>query len=240
MSDSFLFQYLQHAPYVGLFVVLFVAGLGVPLPEDIPLLAAGWLVHKQQAAMVPMIVIGMLGVLVGDTLLYSMGRRYGEHILDHKWLRRVASPWLLQRAEGMFAAHGAKIIFVARFMPGIRSVMFITAGIFRVRPAKFLMIDGSAALVSVPTLIWLGERCGATIDRLAGDVRTAQMVGLAALVLALAGWGAYEYYQVRRRRRIATESRPPAEKAAPPEAVARPPVGAAGSAPVAGRVARRA
>lgn len=204
-TDGFIFLLMLKLPYIGLFSVLLVAGLGVPLPEDIPLLAAGWLVHKGHANLYAMIAVGMVGVLTGDLMLFSMGRKYGEHITEHRLLRRVASPALLARAERLFAQHGAKIIFVARFMPGLRSVLFLTAGIFRVRRLKFILIDGSAALASVPLLIWLGSKFGAHIERVAGDVRSAQLIAAGCLVTALASWGAWEYRQHRRRKRLAAE-----------------------------------
>lgn len=190
-------------PYLGLFVVLFVAGLGVPLPEDIPLLIAGWLVHKGSANLYGMILVGMAGVLVGDFLLFNMGRRYGTSIVEHRMMRRVVSPTMLARAENLFERHGAKIIFFARFMPGLRAVLFATAGIFRVRPIKFLLIDGAAAAASVPLLIWLGERFGARLEELAGDVRNAQLLAVACLVAAIVVWCVWEYYQVKKRKRLA-------------------------------------
>lgn len=205
MTDNFFVNFLQHAPYVGLFAVLFIAGLGVPLPEDIPLLVSGWLVYKGRADLIVMMSVGLIGVLVGDTLLFSMGRRYGSHILEHKWLRRIAPPALLHRAEALFAAHGAKIIFVARFMPGIRSVIFLTAGVFRVPRFKFMAIDGSAAVLSVPLLIYLGYRFGGAFDRLAEAVRQGQLVGVGILALIVAVWGLWEYQQVRKRKRLAAE-----------------------------------
>lgn len=202
MTEGWIVAFLLKLPYVGLFAILFVAGLGVPLPEDIPLLAAGWLVHKGHANLQAMIAVGMVGVLVGDFLLFSMGRRYGVHITEHRFMKRIVKPALLHRAEEYFAKYGSFIIFLARFMPGLRSVLFVTAGIFRVRPVKFVLIDGTAALASVPLLIWLGERFGEKIESLAGDVRNAQLIAVGCLVGAIAAWCAWEYYQVRRRRRL--------------------------------------
>jgi len=203
MTDTFVADLMMKLPYLGLFVVLFVAGLGVPLPEDIPLLIAGWLVHKGSANLYAMIFVGLAGVLVGDFLLFNMGRRYGTSIVEHRLMRRVVSPTMLARAESLFERHGAKIIFFARFMPGFRAVLFATAGIFRVRPIKFVLIDGAAAAASVPLFIWLGERFGARLEELAGDVRNAQLLAVACLVAAILIWCVWEYFQVKRRKRLA-------------------------------------
>ena len=191
---------LSKFSYVGLFLVLIAAGLGVPLPEDIPLLAAGWLVHHGSADLTLMIITGMLGVMVGDSMLFSMGKRYGDHIVDHRWLKRIAKPWLLERARTMYANHGMKIIFAARFMPGLRSVMFLTAGVFKVPYWKFFVIDGFAALISVPLWVWVGARFSGHLEAIlkAARLGTYGLVGLVAL--ALVAWGVYEYRHNLKKR----------------------------------------
>lgn len=192
--ESIYFSLLGKFSYIGLFVVLFVAGLGVPLPEDIPLLAAGWLVHKGQADLLLMMLTGLAGVMVGDSLIFNMGRKYGIHIIEHKWLRRIAKPWLLEKARNMYARHGTKILFAARFMPGLRSVMFLTAGMFRVPFWKFFIIDGAAALISVPVWVWAGYRFSPHILDILEGTRLAGLGVGGLLVLALIGWGVYEYF----------------------------------------------
>jgi membrane protein DedA with SNARE-associated domain len=197
---------LSKFSYLGLFLVLIAAGLGVPLPEDIPLLAAGWLVHHGKADLALMIITGMLGVMVGDSMLFFMGRRYGDHIVDHRWLKRIAKPWLLEKARSMYTNHGAKILFAARFMPGIRSVMFLTAGVFKVPFWKFFIIDGFAALISVPLWVWVGAKFSGHLEAILGAARlgTYGLVGL--LVLALTVWGIYEYRHNLKQREVGRQA----------------------------------
>src|SRR5207244_4412162 len=138
--QDFLFLFITKWSYLGLFLVLIAAGLGVPLPEDIPLVASGWLVYPDKSKLYLMMATGLVGVMVGDSLLFNMGRRYGDHVFEHRWLRRIAKPWLLDRARHHYLHHGAKVLFAARFMPGLRSVLFLTAGAFRVPFWKFFFI----------------------------------------------------------------------------------------------------
>src|SRR5512145_2332461 len=110
-------------PYVCVLVVLITASFGVPIPEDIPLLTGGWLCYKHYAVLPIMIAFGMLGVLTGDICLFVMGRRFGHHIVEHRFMRRLVNPSRLLLAEHLFEHHGIKIIFVGRFLPGLRGMI---------------------------------------------------------------------------------------------------------------------
>lgn len=198
MGDFFI-SLLGKWSYLGLFLVLMAAGLGLPLPEDIPLVAAGYLVHLGRADLHLMIATGLFGVLLGDSILFMMGRRYGEQIVQHRWLRRIAKPWLVEKARQKYVQHGAKILFAARFMPGLRSVLFLTAGTFRIPFWKFLAIDGFAALISVPTWVWLSSRFSGTIEELLGEARVASYVIGGGLAAAFVAWMIYEYSRHLRR-----------------------------------------
>ncbi len=203
--EGFFFEFLGQWSYLGLLLVLLAAGLGLPLPEDIPLIAAGWLVHRGQADLGLMIATGLFGVLLGDTIMYAMGRRYGIHIVEHRWFRRIAKPWLLEKAKNKYHQHGIKILFAARFMPGIRAIMYLTAGVFRVPYWKFLAIDALAACISVPVWIIAGDFFGERIEDLLGGAKTATHVIIGLLLFSLVVWGIYEYYHNLRKRKQAEQ-----------------------------------
>ena len=111
--QDLLFAFVGKWTYLGLIAVLLAAGFGLPLPEDIPLLAAGWLVYKGDADFELMIATALFGVLLGDSVLFMLGRWYGMRILEHRFLRRIAKPWLLAWAQALYDGHGAKILFAA-------------------------------------------------------------------------------------------------------------------------------
>jgi membrane protein DedA with SNARE-associated domain len=192
--------FLEHWSYAGLLVVLLACGMGLPLPEDIPLLISGWLVHRGHARLLMMIVMGMLGVLGGDSLMFFLGRRYGESIVEHPRLAWFITPGRLEWAERQFVKRGPIILFGARFMTGARSVIYIASGIFRMPYWKFVAIDGAAALISVPVWIILGAKFGEKAEEFAGDVKTATWWILGVLVLVLAAWSVWAVRQRRRQK----------------------------------------
>ncbi len=198
--ETFFGEIIGNWSYLGLFVVLMAAGFGVPLPEDIPLVFSGFVVSTGQADLSLMILFGLAGVILGDSCLFLIGRRLGPGVLERRWFKRFAKPWLVQRARELYENHGAKVLFASRFMPGIRSVMFLTAGTFKVPYWKMLVFDGSAALISVPTLIWAGYYFHDSITEVFANARVASYVIGGTAIAALIAWGFWEYYHNLRKK----------------------------------------
>ena len=101
--------------------------------------------------------IGMAGVLVGDSVMFFIGRIFGQKILNIKFFSKIINPQRYLWIEEKFEKYGGFFVFVARFMPGLRSPIFVFIGISRkVSYLKFVLIDGFAALISVPVWVYLG------------------------------------------------------------------------------------
>jgi len=184
-------------PYLGVFVMLVAASFGMPIPEDVPLLTGGYLCHVGHTTIWGMLVVGFVGVLTGDVCLFMIGRRFGHHVVEHPFIRRLIDPSRLLVAERMFAKHGVKIIFIGRFLPGLRPMIFTASGVLKVRPVTFLVVNGAAACISVPTLVLLGNFLG---TKVVGEMRlVTHMAVIAAAVIALVAGGIYLH---RRRKRI--------------------------------------
>ncbi len=191
---------LEHLPYLAILVWLLAASLGLPIPEDIPLLTGGYLCHLGYANIYLMILFGMWGVLVGDCLLFGMGRRWGHQIVEHRILRRMINPSRLVMAERLFAQHGIKTSFIGRFLPGLRPMIFAAAGVMKVRIRTFALVNGLAACLSVPALVLLGKYFGHNFDQIKTDVRIASHgVALGVLVMGLVGLAIYLH---RRQKRM--------------------------------------
>jgi membrane protein DedA with SNARE-associated domain len=192
----------EQLPYLTVWLVLVLASFGLPIPEDIPLLTGGYLCHTGRAWMPVMIAVGMIGVLTGDIMLFAMGRRFGHHIVEHRFLRRVVNPSRLLAAERMFARHGVKILFIGRFLPGLRAMIFMAAGVLKVRPIVFVAVNGSAASISVPTLVILGYIFGGSLEHIKHDVRVAtHSIAAAVMVIGLIAGGIWLH---RRQTRLMT------------------------------------
>jgi membrane protein DedA with SNARE-associated domain len=177
--------------------VLLLCGLGLPIPEDVSLISAGYLAHLGIVNPHKVFVVCFLAVLGGDCIAFALGRLFGSRLLDSRLARRFFRPRKQIRVRAYFRKFGSKVIFIARFLPGLRFSIFLSAGTLRVRPSVFITYDSLAALVSVPALIYLSWGFGAHIDRVVSWARRSEY-GILILFLLAAVWIAVKMLRKRR------------------------------------------
>jgi membrane protein DedA with SNARE-associated domain len=155
--------------YVGVFGALLASGFGFPIPEELPVLTAGVLVGHADTlppgqTELPadrlrwyiMLPVCILGVVVGDGVLYGIGRLYGPRILSNAWVqRKIVSAEKRAQIEKNFHDRGVMILLTARLTPGIRTPIFLMAGVLRVPMARFILADALYAIPGVNIMFWL-------------------------------------------------------------------------------------
>lgn len=170
---------------------LLASGVGAPFPEDGLLLAGGVLAHKTSQVWWGVLAVLYLTVLVADALLFTLGYLFGEPMLARRPLRWIVTPERRARVTRLFEKHGALAIFLGRFVLGLRAVVFVIAGVERVKPRVFLFWDAMAALITVPVLFGLGYVFHSKLDVVRAYVTSTQRF-VAILFLALlvfwVGW----------------------------------------------------
>lgn len=152
--------YLQHFTYVGLFVILVLCGMGLPMPEDVALLAGGFLVHQGVIRYPVTLAVALVGVVAGDHMLFFLGRRFGTGLVTYLGLARPHSQKQIEWLRGFMERHGHRAIFYARFLAGLRALVYLTAGSLEVEPSRFFLYDVAGALISVPIVVSIGYLFG--------------------------------------------------------------------------------
>jgi membrane protein DedA with SNARE-associated domain len=176
--------------YVGVFAFLFACGLGFPMPEEVALVGGGYAVYLDEATrnswphVMLMVTVAMVGVLVGDALLWYIGRRVGESPEKVPVIGRHLTPQRMRRARAMFRKHGAKAVFFGRFLFGIRAVTFFVSGSMRVPLGLFLLMDGLAALLTVPISVILAWHFGGELESAFDAIRRLDAVVLIGVGVA--------------------------------------------------------
>ena len=179
-------EFVGNFTYVGIFVVLLLGSLGVPIPEEMPIIAAAVLSHEGIVRWWLVLPVCLLGVLSGDMVLYWVGRHWGEQVLNWRLVRMVLSPAREQWLNAAYRRHALKTVVTARHVMGLRAAAFLTAGSASVPFWKFVVADAGAALFGVPLTFGLAYFFTDQIKAIMADVHRAERwLGLAGL-LALA------------------------------------------------------
>ncbi len=172
--------------YLALLVLLLLTGVGSPIPEDLLLLVAGYLVFTGVTGWPLTVTICLVGVVGSDTMLYSAGRHLAWRPCK-SLEERVLSPARLRRVTRWFDRIGPKAVFAARLVPGTRALVFVTAGLRGLPASRFLIYDLLGALIWVPLLVLLGHQLGDRVGDLSALADWSQdgSVWLAMLALTL-------------------------------------------------------
>ncbi len=187
---------LQHFGYAAVFGALLVAGVGVPIPEEVTQLTAGVLSHEGYLHLAITLPVVWAGILAGDTTLFLLARRLGPRALDARAVRRVLTPARREKLERHFARHAFLTVAVARHTGGVRFAAFALAGATGVRAATFVVADGLSAMLSVPIVVGAGYLFAHHLGEARRDIRLLELGILAAALVA-----AWVVVRVRRRRR---------------------------------------
>lgn len=150
--------WMSHAFYPALAFLLFLGSMGMPIPEDIPLIAAGVVMrtHDVGATWQGVILTALCFVLSGDIILYTLGRRWGKDVVNHRSVSWILTPDRFERMTLQFHRYGVLVCFFGRLVMGIRAAMCLTAGATRYPFYRFILADALGAAITVPMFVWLG------------------------------------------------------------------------------------
>jgi membrane protein DedA with SNARE-associated domain len=175
--------------YVMLFTLLFACGLGLPLPEDIPLIIAGALIAKGQMTWPIAGACAWCGIIGGDCVLYYLARRYGMNVTKAPLIGKHVTRERIEKVEAMFERYGVGVVAICRLFAGIRGAMVIAAGVVRFNFFKFVIADGLAALVSGGLFMLFGWWVGQKLTKeLVHEFKEWFIVGAIVVALAFVLW----------------------------------------------------
>ncbi|HTL53837.1 MAG TPA: DedA family protein [Planctomycetota bacterium] len=195
IKSTWYYSFLSHYGYLAFFLVLIAISMGIPLPEEIFLLTAGYLAHltitePEIGINVHIItIVCFTGILGGDLFIYSLGRFRGEKVRQWRWFKRLLPDTAFVRVRSWFDRFGVGATAAFRFIPPIRMPGFFAAGLLRQSPLKFLMADGIACLVSIPTQIYLVYYFG---EYVIPYVKKFNMILIGGIVLFVIGYAIWE------------------------------------------------
>jgi len=189
---------LEHFPYIGLFLLLVLGGIGFPFPEDTTLILCGFLIATEVVDPIYALSVVYSGMLITDFGLYSVGKKYGRKIVTHRRFHKIISSERLLMLQDKFVRKGTLFILVGRHLAVLRAQIFLTAGVMRMPAAKFLASDAVSSLFTIAIMVGAGYAGGHSLQVIKRDMTRIEHIGIFLAVILLAGYLIFRYVRSRR------------------------------------------
>jgi membrane-associated protein len=193
LSLSWLSSLHGFPVYGALFLLLFLCGIGLPVAQDVLVLAAAGLGLQS----IPLALAAWLGIVAGDAVTFYWGRHYGARWIRDPRAARFFPPEKLARWEEGARRFALPFCFVTRFLPGMRSTFFFAGGTLRMTYRSFFVGNGVGALIYVSLLTYGVNALGWHWQKLQAPIDHVDDLLTGALVLALV----MAWLRARRRAR---------------------------------------
>jgi undecaprenyl-diphosphatase len=199
---DFLRPYLEPPwGYVIVFVATFLensVGAGVIVPGETLVIIGGFYARIGELWLPGVAIVAIVGAVLGDNLGYWIGRRFGRGFIQRHGRKLFITPERLEAAERFYQRHGGKTVFFGRFVPVVRSMGFIVAGVAHMEWRRFIAYDVAGAVLWGIGHSVLGYALGASYERWE---KYLTPVGLGFLVLLLLAIGGSKFLAARRKVR---------------------------------------
>jgi undecaprenyl-diphosphatase len=192
---------LNLPPWLALALVFLLPALeasafvGVLLPGEIGVILGGVLANQHKLSLTAVLIAAIAGAIIGDSIGYFVGKRYGEALLD-KIPNRILKPEHVTRTEKTIRELGGKAVFVGRFTAALRALVPGMAGMSRLHYGRFLAWNVLGGAVWATGFVILGYLAGSQYQRLE---HYANLIGLALLV-AIAAFFVIRYRRNKKAR----------------------------------------
>ena len=174
-------------PFVGpsLLLILSLIAFATLISEDLTCIGAGLLVAQGRIDLFSAAAACFFGILVGDMLLYLAGRLFGRPALTHAPLSWFVKPEAVDRAAAWFQERGGRVVFVSRFVPGLRLPTYVAAGVLRQSFATFSFYFVLAGLLWTPLFVAIASWAGAEAQAFAETFESWALPVLIVVILVL-------------------------------------------------------
>src|SRR6202795_1052603 len=161
----------------------------MPIPGGIGVVGGGYLVHRGITRYPITLGVSLLGVVAGGNSLFFLGRHFGSGLVRYFGLERPRRKLQIERIQDFMQRHGHRAIFYARFLAGLRALIYLSAGSFGVRPAIFLVYNLLGAIISVPIVVTLGYIFGKQLEMIVKYLGGFERLIVVVLILSALLYG---------------------------------------------------
>ena len=197
--EEFVISIMNQYGYFGIFFLIFIENIFPPIPSEVVLLFGGFMTTYSKLGVPLMILFSTLGSTVGAIVLYYVGKILNKERLKKivsgkvgKMLRLKASD--IEKADRWFDTKGNKTVFFCRFIPVVRSLISIPAGMSEMAMTKFLLYTTVGSAIWNTVLLVIGNRVGKNWKDILGIMDQYSHVVLILLIILFVAFLVYFFY----------------------------------------------
>jgi membrane protein DedA with SNARE-associated domain len=192
--SSFAIVVISTLGYPGVLIMMTAESACIPIPSEVIMPFAGYLVASGRFSLNFVAIAGTLGCLLGSYIAYAVGARGGRIVLDRWGYLALITRSELEEADRFFARWGSHAIFIGRLLPVIRTFIAFPAGVARMALMPFTIYTLLGSYIWCLALAWIGMKLGRHWDVIGPYFHRFDNL-IVILVLAAVGW--WIYHRVR-------------------------------------------
>ena len=203
--EEFILSMMNQFGYIGVFLLIAIENIFPPIPSEVILLFGGFMTTYSELNIVLMIIFATLGSLIGAIVLYYIGK-----ILNKERLKKIIDGKIgkilrlknsdIDKADEWFDKKGNKTVFFCRFIPIVRSLISIPAGMSEMPLGKFFLYTTTGSLIWNTVLIIIGAIVGEKWESILNIFDTYSNIVLVLLVIIFIV-GVYVFYHTKNKKK---------------------------------------
>ena len=198
---NFICNHAENA-HLFLFSLLMLAGLSLPISEDLILLTGGAMASRCTPDNIPHFFLWIyFGCWISAWEAYWIGRLLGPRLFRIKWFHHILSPKRTEKLHHYYEKFGIFTFIVGRFIPGgVRNALFMTSGLGKMPFLKFIMRDGLACFFSTSAIFYIGYKFGENFETLIKHAKLIESIALIIVTSLIIFLLAFLFYQNRKQK----------------------------------------
>jgi len=181
-----VFGWIAHYGYVGIFGLLMLGIVGIPIPDETLLVFTGYLIYKHELEPLPAFAAGFLGSICGVSVSYALGRTLGLYLVTHLGHFLHVEPEKLDHVRAWYERRGKYGLVIGYFIPGIRHLGAYVAGSSQVPVPVFATFASLGGLIWSSSFITIGYFLGDEWQQMSASIHRYLLIGAGAATVALA------------------------------------------------------
>ena len=203
--EEFVISIMNQFGYFGIFFLIFIENIFPPIPSEVVLLFGGFMTTYSKLNLFGMVIFSTLGSTVGAIVLYYIGK-----ILNKERLKKIVSGKIgkilrlkasdIEKADKWFDTKGNKTVFFCRFIPVVRSLISIPAGMSEMIMSKFLLYTITGSLIWNTVLLFVGSKVGENWKKIEQMMSQYSHIILIILIIAFIGFVIYHFSKKKKKK----------------------------------------